>query len=1031
VSNLSPLSFLYNLLDLRLEWNQIGDISALSSNESFDSSTTITLEMNPMTATTVCSDIAVLAGFGVTVTHNVAACGANVDVIPDLALETALKDVLILLGANPGATIEASELTGVGLSLLSVDNLGIRSLQGLQFATDLVSITITNNDITDLSPIANLSSLAYLNLNGNRITNINHIGGISNLNTLLLNNNLIGDISPLANLTNLNILSLKNNTIHDISPLEFLTLDKLYLDENQIVDISHIAGMTSLNTLSLAENFIGDIEPILQNAGIANGDVVNIASNPLNAMSYCVSIPELESFNITVIHDNIPCADFIDRFEPDANPDQAKTLEPGRIITTLSLIDILPDVDDVDWTKFTLTQTAEVAIESIAGTLEPKNAQIETTIYPENLSAPIASSSGTILLNLAPGTYYLKTEEVNGLFIGNYAIRVNADYQEPGNDDIATNATPLTIGQPGDIHTLTGGEIIPGVIASFNMEEDPGWILDDEILDGEWEFGNPSGDGGYPLGNPDPAAGATGLNVFGVNLSGNYDDSVGGPFYLTTPAIDCSRAENVTLEFQRWLNTDYQPYVTVTVEVSTDGTLWNTLWQNGGSFIQDSSWSLQTFDISNYADHQKTVFIRWGYQNFSDVIAFSGWNIDDVQIKGDIQRLSNDVDWYTFTINNNRYLQFSATTMFGNAKMETFGPDDPNQPFIQHYVSDNDILFFPEMPAGQYWVRVTEYHGDKAYDYRGDIPAYSFFVEGQGNPDQYEDDDTVENATIVNLDPVIAGGLRILKQTHNFHDVGDEDWCVMVVPEPEIHPIIGLTDLGPRANPVIDVFADDGTTLLATGSGTIIIDFNTQPDELFYIRVRNADPNVFGIGTAYGINGSGGTEIGGSVVGFIYDPNGSPVSGIRLTIPSPDAGNPDIRSTVSAPDGFYFFGNVPLGHHTATYPATCGIDLDVHIFVQSSNEHNVPVHMEGCPAPNPFDVFVNLSIGQNSNENGTQTRPFSKLAPGVNSVSSGGRVHLRGTKTGEIFTGQLVINKRMTLLAENINGVSPVRIGQP
>jgi hypothetical protein len=39
----------------------------------------------------------------------------------------------------------------------------------------------------------------------------------------------------------------------------------------------------------------------------------------------------------------------------------------------------------------------------------------------------------------------------------------------------------------------------------------------------EWDFGQPAGQGNTWWGhNPDPTSGATGANVFGVNLNGDY-----------------------------------------------------------------------------------------------------------------------------------------------------------------------------------------------------------------------------------------------------------------------------------------------------------------------------------------------------------------------------------------------------------------------------------------------------------------------------------------------------------------------------
>ncbi len=173
---------------------------------------------------------------------------------------------------------------------------------------------------------------------------------------------------------------------------------------------------------------------------------------------------------------------------------------------------------------------------------------------------------------------------------------------------------------------------------AFTLDADPGWLTT-----GEWAFGVPTGRGGSAHGAPDPVGAATGAYVYGVNLSGDYSTDVGGPHYLRTAAIDCSQLFDVSLRFQRWLNTDFQPWVNATVEVSSDGTNWTELWANGGLEIADSCWNTQVLGVSAVADGQPTVYIRWGHEVVDcDAWPYSGWNIDDVEIWGIVQSGAHD-----------------------------------------------------------------------------------------------------------------------------------------------------------------------------------------------------------------------------------------------------------------------------------------------------------------------------------------------------------------------------------------------------
>ena len=165
----------------------------------------------------------------------------------------------------------------------------------------------------------------------------------------------------------------------------------------------------------------------------------------------------------------------------------------------------------------------------------------------------------------------------------------------------------------------------------FNLDADPGWGTQ-----GQWAFGHPTGDGGVRDGNPDPVGGRTGNNVYGVNLTGDYDiDPPGGPYYLIAGPFNCLSYGAVELHFARWLNTDTSDYVGSTVEVSNNGDDWVLVWEHSnGTPLTDSSWQDLIYDIGDVADYHSSVTIRWGYEVLPGAYPYSGWNIDDVQLWG-------------------------------------------------------------------------------------------------------------------------------------------------------------------------------------------------------------------------------------------------------------------------------------------------------------------------------------------------------------------------------------------------------------
>jgi hypothetical protein len=197
-----------------------------------------------------------------------------------------------------------------------------------------------------------------------------------------------------------------------------------------------------------------------------------------------------------------------------------------------------------------------------------------------------------------------------------FTFKANDGGEPPDGGDSEIATIYITVGVPEPVHV-------------FNMDEDPGWTMA-----GQWEWGHPTGQGGNSHGYPDPDSGATGDNVCGVNLNGDYNTSSGGPYYLTTTAIDCTETTEIELHFKRWLNSDFDPFVINTIEASNDGVNWEELWSNGPNEIAEHAWSDHMFDISEIADNQPTVYIRWGYEVNVGAWAYSGWNLDDVEIWG-------------------------------------------------------------------------------------------------------------------------------------------------------------------------------------------------------------------------------------------------------------------------------------------------------------------------------------------------------------------------------------------------------------
>ena len=227
IQDISALSCMPNLKDLKLGNNSISDISALSNLTNL---TALVLTDNNI------SDISALA---------------NLSKLENLDL-----------GGNTISDI--SPLANLSnLERLYLEGNAISNLNEISGLVNLKVLKLHYNGISDISPLRSLTNLTLLELYNNQISDISALSGLTNLKRLGLINNQIRDISALSNLTNLTELFLSGNRIDDLSALSGLSaLEKLSLDQNQISDISALSGLTNLKYLDLKNNPIVDYSPI-------------------------------------------------------------------------------------------------------------------------------------------------------------------------------------------------------------------------------------------------------------------------------------------------------------------------------------------------------------------------------------------------------------------------------------------------------------------------------------------------------------------------------------------------------------------------------------------------------------------------------------------------------------------------------------------------------------------------------------------------------------------------------------------------
>ena len=188
----------------------------------------------------------------------------------------------------------------------------------------------------------------------------------------------------------------------------------------------------------------------------------------------------------------------------------------------------------------------------------------------------------------------------------------------------------------GDSNVATVSIDVHGrLIYTASMDANPSWTFDSG-----WAWGPPSGGGSH---NRDPGSGYTGQNVIGYNLAGDYARNLSAK-NATTPSIDCTGYVQVKLGFWRWLGVAASPANNAAILVSRDGTTWTNVWSNPATVVQDSTWQYLEYDISAVADNQPSVRVRWVMGSTNSSSTYPGWNIDDVEVIGNVPILAGDIN---------------------------------------------------------------------------------------------------------------------------------------------------------------------------------------------------------------------------------------------------------------------------------------------------------------------------------------------------------------------------------------------------
>jgi hypothetical protein len=165
-----------------------------------------------------------------------------------------------------------------------------------------------------------------------------------------------------------------------------------------------------------------------------------------------------------------------------------------------------------------------------------------------------------------------------------------------------------------------------------------GWALE-----GDWQIGSAVGSPNIGALTGDPAVDGfhvPGGGVAGTTIGGNVSTAVHPAQYLTSPAFDTAAATTLTLEFDRFLNTNVLAAPAV-VEVF-DGANWVALFAN--TIATDAGWTPVSFDVAPFKG--PAFRVRFGLAVvFSPAANVPGWSVDNVTLRSGPRPLGLREDW--------------------------------------------------------------------------------------------------------------------------------------------------------------------------------------------------------------------------------------------------------------------------------------------------------------------------------------------------------------------------------------------------
>ena len=182
------------------------------------------------------------------------------------------------------------------LALLNLDENWVRDISPLAGLTNLTYLSLNRNPITNFAPLTTLTGLANLELAGNSISNINFLTAMPQLRFVDLSFNRVSNLDPLLALSNLTSVVLAGNPGADfVKFADLASLQSLWLHNNSISDAGFVHKMHQLQYLDLGQNLVDDIHPLVQ---LTNLTGLGLDRNPVTNLSLVGGFSNLVSLRL-------------------------------------------------------------------------------------------------------------------------------------------------------------------------------------------------------------------------------------------------------------------------------------------------------------------------------------------------------------------------------------------------------------------------------------------------------------------------------------------------------------------------------------------------------------------------------------------------------------------------------------------------------------------------------------------------------------------------------------------------------------